>query len=156
MKFLICGSGGGKARLESLTAGYKLTNVLFIPLQPYERLSALLAAGDLHLVLQKKSASDVVLPSKLTGILAAGGCALVTAVPNTTLHTVIASHQMGIVVEPESTQALIEGITQALQTDLTVLRRNARTYAKQHLSKETTLHTFRDELLRLTHDVAST
>ncbi len=155
VKFLICGSGGGKARLKHLAEGYKLTNVSFQPLQPYERLSALLAAGDVHLVLQKKSASDLVLPSKLTGILAAGGCALVTAVPNTTLHNVIANHQMGIVVEPESTHALVEGINQAFQTDLTLFRQNARAYAKQHLSKEATLHRFGDELVRLTNEVAS-
>jgi colanic acid biosynthesis glycosyl transferase WcaI len=155
VKFLICGSGGGKARLETLVNDYKLTNVLFQPLQPYERLSALLATGDVHLVLQKKSASDLVLPSKLTSILSAGGCALITAVPNTTLHTVIARHQMGIIVEPESTHALIEGINQAFQTDLTVVRQNARAYAKRHLSKEATLHRFRNELLRLTNGVAS-
>ena len=153
VKFLICGSGGGKARLETLAENYGLTNVLFIPLQPYDRLAALLAVGDVHLVLQKKSASDLVLPSKLTGILAAGGCALVTAVPNTTLHNVISSNQMGIVIEPESTPALVEGINQAFRTDLTVLRRNARAYAKRQLSKEITLHRFRDELLRLNNSV---
>ena len=149
VKFLICGSGGGKAKLESLVSQYQLTNVLFQPLQPYERLSALLATGDVHLVLQKKSASDLVLPSKLTSILAAGGCALVTAVPNTTLHDVITNNQMGILIEPESTNALVEGIQQALHSDLSHVRRNARTYAKQNLGKEAILHRFGNELLRM-------
>lgn len=151
IKFIICGSGGGKARLKALAENYGLTNVLFLPLQPYERLSALLASGDVHLVLQRKSASDLVLPSKLTGILAAGGCALVTALPNTTLHNLIASHQMGIIVEPESAYALINGIKQALQTDITSFRQNARTYAKWQLSKEVILHKFQHKLLQVSN-----
>lgn len=155
MKFLICGSGGGKARLEAFVAAYRLTNVQFHPLQPYEKLSALLATADIHLVLQKKSASDLVLPSKLTGILSAGGCALVAALPGTTLFNVIDSHNMGIIIEPESVDALIGGINQAFETDLTVYRQNAQEYAKRCLSKEMILQTFNDELLRVNNSVAA-
>ncbi|GAB3884716.1 WcaI family glycosyltransferase [Spirosoma agri] len=153
-KFLICGSGGGKARLEALVREYALTNVSFHPLQPYEKLSALLATADVHLVLQKKSASDLVLPSKLTSILAAGGCALVSAVPGTTLYDVIDRHRMGILIEPESADALIAGIDQACRTDLSVYQQNARAYAKRYLSKEMILQAFGDELLRLQQSVS--
>ena len=149
IQFLICGSGGGKARLELLVSTYQLTNVRFYPLQPYDKLSALLATADIHLVLQKKSASDLVLPSKLTSILAAGGCALVSAVPGTTLYDVIAENRMGLLIEPESVKALTGSIDQALQTDLSVYKRNARRYAQQYLSKEPILHQFEEELLRL-------
>ena len=148
IKFLIFGSGGGETRLKSLVQEYSLTNVTFYPLQPYEKLSALLATADIHLVLQKKSASDLVLPSKLTSILAAGGCALVSAVPGTTLHDVIDSHQMGIVIEPESTEALKEGISRALRSDLSAFRQNARIYAQKHLSKKSILQQFEEDLLR--------
>lgn len=149
IRFLICGSGGGKTRLESLVSDYQLTNVTFHPLQPYEKLSALLATADIHLVLQKKSASDLVLPSKLTSILAAGGCALVSAVPKTTLYDIIASHQMGILIEPESVQALIEGIKYGLSDDVAFYKQNARAYARQYLSKEAILQQFETELLGL-------
>ncbi|MBD2753298.1 WcaI family glycosyltransferase [Spirosoma validum] len=149
IRFLIFGSGGGKTRLESLVNAYQLTNVAFHPLQPYEKLSALLATADVHLVLQKKSASDLVLPSKLTSILAAGGCALVSAVPGTTLYDVVATHQMGILIEPESVQALIAGIDKALTEDTTHYRQQARAYARQYLSKDEILQQFEQELLRL-------
>ncbi|RZM11709.1 MAG: colanic acid biosynthesis glycosyltransferase WcaI, partial [Pedobacter sp.] len=46
VKFLIVGSGGGKAKLEALVAHYGLANVSFHPLQPYEKLAALLATAD--------------------------------------------------------------------------------------------------------------
>ena len=149
IRFLICGSGGGKTRLESLVNDYQLVNVSFHPLQPYEKLSALLATADIHLVLQKKSASDLVLPSKLTSILAAGGCALVSAIPGTTLYDVIATHQMGILIEPESVQALIAGIEHALSEDVTSYQQNARDYARRYLSKEGILQAFEGELVRL-------
>ena len=107
---------------------------------------ALLATADVHLVLQRKSASDLVLPSKLTGILAAGGCAVISAVPGTTLYDVVDNHQMGILIEPESLEALTTGIEQALTGTRVPYRQNARQYAEQYLSKETVLTTFETDL----------
>lgn len=144
--FLIFGSGGGKTRLEALVRDYNLTNVIFYSLQPYEKLSALLATADIHLVLQKKSASDLVLPSKLTGILAAGGCALVSAVPNSTLYEVINKYQIGILIEPESADALVFNITKAFSSDLAFYKKNARIYAESYLSKEAILKEFSNHL----------
>lgn len=148
VQFVVVGSGGGKVRLKALIQAYQLTNVVFYPLQPYEKLSALLATADVHLVLQKKSASDLVLPSKLTSILAAGGCALVSAMPGTTLYEVVATNQMGILIEPESVEALVAGIGQALDGDTTSYRQQARTYAQQYLSKEAILQAFSQRLLQ--------
>ncbi|GAB4016671.1 colanic acid biosynthesis fucosyltransferase WcaI [Spirosoma migulaei] len=149
VKFLICGSGGGKMRLENMATEYGLKNIDFHPLQPYNKLSALLATADVHLVLQKKSASDLVLPSKLTSILAAGGCALVSAMPNTTLYEVIESNQMGILIEPESLEALVKGLEKALHSDLSIYKKNARQYAQSYLSKGAILKHFEKGLLAL-------
>ena len=71
VKFVIVGDGGAKKRLEDMAQEMGLQNVSFFPLQPYRDLSRLLAIADVHLVLQKKEASDLVMPSKLTGILSA-------------------------------------------------------------------------------------
>ena len=137
--FIIVGSGGGKSNLINLVNEAGLSNVLFFPLQPYEKLSALLATADVHLVLQKKSASDLVMPSKLTAILASGGCPIVTASPGTSLYDVIAEHNLGILVEPESAEALRSGIETALRSDLNEYRANSRRYSELYLSKENIL-----------------
>lgn len=152
VKFLIFGSGGGKDKLIALAQNYGLTNISFYPLQPYAKLSALLATADIHLVLQKKSASDLVLPSKLTGILSAGGCALVSAVPGTTLYDIISEHQMGILIEPESVEALKTAIEAGITADLTPFRKNARRYAETYLDKETTLNTFLKQLAEVARE----
>jgi colanic acid biosynthesis glycosyl transferase WcaI len=147
--FIISGSGGGKDKLIKLAEDHGLDNIKFYPLQPYEKLSALLAMADIHLVLQKKSASDLVMPSKLTGILAAAGCALVTALPGTSLYHVIHRHQMGILVEPESVSALTRGIENALVMNLDTIRDNARQYAEKYLSKNGILAEFENRLRRM-------
>jgi len=144
--FLIVGSGGGKEKLEQAAKDANLTQVKFFPLQPYNKLSALLATADVHLVLQKKSAADLVMPSKLTGILAAGGCAIVTAEAGTSLHVVVDQHKMGILIEPESVQSLCDGIEYVLNSDINVYKTNARKYAEQYLSKEGILKDFERNL----------
>jgi colanic acid biosynthesis glycosyl transferase WcaI len=149
--FVIVGSGGAKANLLRLVKEADLQNIVFLPLQPYEKLSALLAIGDLHLILQKKSASDLVLPSKLTSILAVGGCPVVTAVPNTTLFDVISQNRLGILVEPESADALVEALDKALSQDLAQLKFNARNYAEAHLSKKSILEQWELVLREVAH-----
>lgn len=149
VKFVICGSGGAKEKLMRQTASAELQNVFFFPLQPYEKLSKLLAIADLHLVLQKGSAADLVMPSKLTGILAAGGCALVTALPGTTLYEVIKEHNMGILVSPDDEKALREGIARGLKEDSSSIEKNARGYAEQYLDKKQILLTLEGALQAL-------
>ena len=148
--FVFVGSGGGRERLEAMVRAAQLTNVRFFPLQPYEKLSSLLAIADLHLVLQKKAASDLVMPSKLTGIMAAGGCAIVTALPGTSLYQIMQDHRLGIIVAPESVVAMRNGIEQALAADLSEYRSNARKYAEDHLSRTKILTKIEETLLQLT------
>ena len=54
------------------TAVAGLPNVRLLPLQPSERLSELLGMADIHLLPQSPDAADLVLPSKLSGMLASG------------------------------------------------------------------------------------
>lgn len=113
--FLFVGQGGGKEKLERMSAELDLKNVLFKPLQPYELLPALLNIADCHLVVQKKGAADAVLPSKLTNILAIGGNSVITAEESTELGQ-LCKNNPGIAqcVEPESVDALISGIEKCL------------------------------------------
>ncbi|GAA0544002.1 WcaI family glycosyltransferase [Chitinophaga japonensis] len=134
LKFLICGSGPYKAKLEAMAAAMGLQQVIFFPLQPFEKFNRFLNMADVHLVIQKANASDLVMPSKLTTILAVGGLALITANPGTSLHELVERYDMGILVNAEDQQALNEGIAQAVDGDTDHLQRNARTYAETYLS----------------------
>lgn len=146
LKFAIVGEGGIKDKLIAEVKERKLSNIQFFPLQPYEKLSALLAMADLHLVLQKKSAADLVMPSKLTSILAVGGCAIVTASEGTTLYEVMTENNLGFIIEPENIEVLKTTIQNAVESDLSVYQSNARQYAKQYLDKSAILNQFEREL----------
>jgi len=139
--FVIVGQGGGKARLQTLVAERGLHNVLFLSLQPYEDLPALLALADCHLVIQRRGAADAVLPSKLTNILAVGGNAVITAEPDTELGQLcLTTPGIAVCVEPESVDALEEGIHRALMMPET--NTVAREYAERTLEKENVLRQF--------------
>jgi len=147
--FVMVGSGVGQRRLENMAKERNLDNVRFFPLQPYEDLPALLAIADIHLVLQKKKASDLVMPSKLTGILAVGGCAIITALPGTSLYEITAENNMGILCEPESATALQDAIEGAIDSDLSGIKDNAHNYAITHLNRDAILSNFIDNVKKI-------
>ena len=150
VKFLICGSGPYKSKLESLAASLGLLNVHFLPLQPFEKFNGFLNMADVHLVIQKANASDLVMPSKLTTILAVGGLALITANPDSGLYQLVKKYDMGLLVEAESQAALDAGLQQALSTDLSPQARNGRHYAEQFLSVDMVMQTFARTVLPAT------
>lgn len=146
VRFVICGSGPYKIYLEQLTARLCLQNVTFMPLQPYEKFNSFLNIADVHLVLQKKDTADLVMPSKLTTILSVGGLAIVTASPGTSLHQIMSSINLGILIEPENKEVLFDAIKNVVENDSVQLKRNAREYAKQHLSTDTVLYKYSEKV----------
>lgn len=133
IKFLICGSGPYKEKLMNLVAELKLDNVIFFPLQPVEKFNKFLNVADLHLVIQKANASDLMMPSKLTTILAVGGLALITANEGSGLHTLVQKHKVGLLAEAESQPALNRVLKEAMTGNYDAIRLNAREYAKNYL-----------------------
>jgi colanic acid biosynthesis glycosyl transferase WcaI len=146
LKFVICGSGPYKATLEALMHCLALSNVVFLPLQAPERFNHFLNMADVHLVIQKATASDLVMPSKLTTILAVGGLALITANKRSGLHTLVQQHGIGMLVEAESQDALNEGLRRALAQDVLVAATKARQYAEHFLSIDQVMLTFEKAL----------
>lgn len=94
--FVICGEGASKHRLMDMAAG--LENVKFLPLQPIDRLNELLNLADVHLLPQRADAEDLVMPSKLTAILASGRPVVATVREGTQIANVV--KDCGVVVNP--------------------------------------------------------
>jgi colanic acid biosynthesis glycosyl transferase WcaI len=141
-KFVICGAGPYKEQLEKLKEELNLKNVFFMPLQTSITFNSFLNMADIHLVLQKAGASDLVLPSKLCTILSIGGVAIVTANEGTSLHSIINSCDMGVLIEPESPAALSHAIHTTLNNGIDKKRENARRYAEHYLSSNKILTDF--------------
>ena len=151
--FLLVGEGAAKEQLVSEAQARGLTNMVFKPVQPLKDLPALLSLADLHLVIQKRGAADAVMPSKLTGILAAGGFSIITADEHTELGQLVCSNPgIAVLVEPENANALATAIVDFLDHGKTVRQHNtvARNYAEQHLSSTTVLRKLNDKISDLT------
>ncbi len=148
LKFLICGSGPYKQKLSLLCEQLGLQNVLFYPLQPYEKFNDFLNLADVHLVIQKANASDLVMPSKLTTVLGVGGLAIITANAGTCLHSLVDQHKLGLLIEPENQKALIEAIQKAVTENHGYLKLNARRYTEEHLSIDKVMEAYEKEVLK--------
>jgi colanic acid biosynthesis glycosyl transferase WcaI len=146
IRFIICGSGPYKEKLSLKARRMGLNNILFLPLQPKERFNEFLNMADLHLVLQKGNASDLVMPSKLSTILSVGGLAIVTAARKTSLYNIITRHDMGIVIDPENQSALVDSIRSAIEHSYTSMKANARNFAMEFLTINNVIEKFMSEI----------
>jgi colanic acid biosynthesis glycosyl transferase WcaI len=146
LRFVFCGEGPGKAALANLAGS--LPNVRWIPLQPFGRLNDLLNLADIHLLPQKSDAADLVMPSKLTGMLASGRPVVATARDGTQLAQVVEGR--GAVVAPGDAAAFAHAVEQLSQDwrGREALGRNARQYAVSQLEKRSVLSRFEQELLQ--------
>lgn len=145
--FIFCGNGTGRDDLIALCNG--LPNVQIIDLQPIERLGELLTMADIHLLPQRADAADLVMPSKLTGMLASGRPVVATAHPDTELAKVVSA--CGLVVKPEQPQAFADAI-RVLAQDVELRIRlglAGRVYAEENLNRDVVLGRFETELKNL-------
>jgi colanic acid biosynthesis glycosyl transferase WcaI len=144
--FVICGNGPSRGPLMS--ACIRLRNVHFLDLQPAERLNELLGMADIHVLPQRADAADLVMPSKLAGMLASGKAVIVTAHPGTELGNVMSGR--GLVVPPGDAAMLADAIEQLAVSPLAreALGAAGRSFAESELDQNAILSRFEQELFR--------
>lgn len=148
--FVFCGNGAGRADLVQRCAG--LPNAHFLDLQPMARLNDLLALADIHLLPQRADAADLVMPSKLTGMLASARPVVATARPGTELASVVQG--CGLVVPPEDPRAMADAVL-ALAADAAWRARlgaAGRAHAVQHMDREAVLRRYESVLMGKKND----
>ena len=145
LRFVFCGDGSYRQVFVEKAKG--LSNVTILPFQPSERLNDLLNLADIHLLPQRAGAADLVMPSKLTGMLASGRPVLATATPGTELASAVLGH--GIVVPPGDLNAFVSALLDlAADGDLRqTLGHAARKYAVSHLNRDDILRRFEHSML---------
>lgn len=113
IKFVIAGEGPAK---KSLMAKYaRLSNVNFLPFQPYEKFNEFMNLASLHALPQERGAADLVLPSKLGGMLASGAPVVVTADLGTELANFLGDS--ALITPPGDPDALAKAIQNASKGD---------------------------------------
>jgi colanic acid biosynthesis glycosyl transferase WcaI len=153
IQFVICGDGVMKPQIEAAAAG--MTNIHFLPLQPFHRLGELLAMADVHLLPQSPDAADLVLPSKLSGMLASGRPVIATCREGTELHSIVS--ECGLAVPPEESATLAAAAIRKLSEEPEVrveFGRRARAYAEANFERDAVLGRVFEHLERETSAVA--
>ncbi|MEH2417278.1 glycosyltransferase family 4 protein [Nostoc sp.] len=139
--FVIVGESIALQRLHEYCLLNGADNVLLLPLQPREKLPEMLAASDVGLIVQKRNVISFNMPSKIP-LLLASGRPIVGSVPATgTAAKAIQLSGGGIVVEPESPDAMAAAVHDlyANPTLGAKLGNSGRQFAEENYSLEQAL-----------------
>ncbi len=129
--FIIAGEGAAKKRLQELAIGVE--NVMWLPIQPYENLNDFLNVADIHLLTQLPDAADLVMPSKLTGMLSSGIPVVANANEGTQVYKVVS--KCGIAVPSFDTESFAKAIADLADDENKRIKFGnfAREYAEKYL-----------------------
>lgn len=145
IRFVLCGDGAVRQRLQAKYAG--LNNVTWLPLQPMEMLNELLNMADVHLLPQRADAADLVMPSRLLGMLASARPVLATATRDTQVGSIVA--QCGV-LSPAGDAAEFAMALQKLSADAGLrasLGAAGRLVARERFSRRAVLEEFERKLM---------
>ncbi|WP_197204077.1 WcaI family glycosyltransferase [Crateriforma conspicua] len=137
---VICGTGAAVDDLRARAQG--VPGLQLLPPQPWQHFNELMNCADLHLLPQKAGAADLVMPSKLTGMLASGRPVVACADPGTQIADVVQGR--GVVVPAGDTAAFTDAI-RMLADDPGLCRalgQAARRFAVDHLGRDAILRRF--------------
>ena len=126
--FLFIGGGAQKTEVERVTAERRLTNVLFRPYQPREKLGQSLGVADVHVVSLRPELEGLVVPSKFYGVAAVGRPTIFIGDPDGEIGSIVREAQCGVCVKEGDAGALARAISE-LRDDVRLRERmgaNAR------------------------------
>ncbi|WP_030540037.1 WcaI family glycosyltransferase [Sphingobium sp. DC-2] len=147
IRFVICGEGPEMIHLAEATRD--LPNVLLKGLQPREQLGSLLSLASVHLLPQIEGAADLVLPSKLTNMLASGRPVIATARAETGLAWEIEG--CGLAIPPGDADAFSAAVEAVMDSPAmrSGLGEVARQRARERWSKAAIMSAVQAELSAL-------
>jgi colanic acid biosynthesis glycosyl transferase WcaI len=139
--FAIAGESQALERLEKYCQTCGADNVVLLPLEPREQLPSMLAGADIGLIVQKSNVISFNMPSKIP-LLLASGRAIIGSVPASgTASKAIRKSGGGIVVKPESPEALAAAVMDLYNNPVKteMLGKKGREFAVEYYSFEQAL-----------------
>ena len=130
--FVINGGGSTRPGLEQDAAD--LDNVVFVDLQPAERLPDVLAAGDVHVIALRRGLGRSSVPSKLYSILAAARPVLASIDDGTEVVRVVGEIGAGLTVEPDDAAAFVAAVEALVDADRTAMGERGRAFVEEWVS----------------------
>jgi colanic acid biosynthesis glycosyl transferase WcaI len=143
--FVFVGRGERKQEAENLVRNLRLENVVFIPLQPPDRMSLVWGSADVALVSLRKNMSRGAFPSKIYGILSSATPMVAMVDRGSEIWQLAEQSEVGVCVEAEDSLELANTI-KSLRSRPGVLRKmgdNGRKLVEARYSKETILRQYK-------------
>ncbi|WP_371927320.1 glycosyltransferase family 4 protein [Methylomonas subterranea] len=109
--FLLIGGGAQLPRVQQECREKGLSNVMFKPYQPREKLSESLSVADVHLISLKAELESLIVPSKFYGVLAVGRPVIFIGDKQGELAKIIQLEMCGDVVKQGDVAQIIVAIT---------------------------------------------
>ncbi|HEY2991255.1 MAG TPA: glycosyltransferase family 4 protein [Methylomirabilota bacterium] len=146
--FVFVGDGAMREPLEQAVQAAGLTNVVFLPFQPADRVPDVLATADVCLVPLRRGLGRGSLPSKTLSIFAAGRPVLAAVDGDSDLADLVRRSGAGICVAPEDPEALAAAIVTLKRDEASRARMASagRRFAHEHHRLEPAVDAFEDTL----------
>lgn len=147
VELLVVGAGNAIERIRTLAGS--TPRAVFRPLVPHDRYPALLAAADVHVVLQRRVSAGANLPSKIASYLASGRPIVASVHQSSPAGQLLRKSGGAIIVPPDDPQAL-GGAMRQLHNDAGLraeLGRRGREFAVAALSRKVILPLLEREVL---------
>ncbi len=128
-----------------------LENVSYYPPVDYEELSSLLCSADLHILFQKNSVIDSVMPSKLLGMMASAKPSLIKGNLNSEVKAIIEKSNGGFYLDSDKVEDFLVIINDLMKNNqsLETIGFRARDYVKKEFSLEKVLSSFETKIADL-------
>ena len=134
-EIIIVGDGSKKNWLLDRTV--HLPNIKHYPPVPYSELSDLLCSVDIHLLFQKPDFLDIVMPSKVLGMMASAKPSLIIGHRESEINSVFKSNNIGLYFDRYSKEVVIELDKISKQnSQMKEMGENARVYVIKNFSKD--------------------
>ncbi len=132
--FVINGDGAARKKLQE--DGSRIPNLYFGEYQPIERLSEVLATGDIHVVPLRAGLASVSVPSKSYSILAASRPVLAAIDLDTEIPHILHQAHAGIAVGPDNVELFIAALRKMIANPqiLIEMGANGRKWVETHAS----------------------
>ena len=143
----LIGEGAKKEEVVSLVKGF--SNLTYSPPVRYEELNDILCGADLHILFQKDTVIDTVMPSKILGMMASARPSIVTGYAESEVKTNFESANGGFYFSGRDTMDNIQKCIAKLSHDrlyAQTIGANARRFIVENYSLEKILSTFQKKI----------
>jgi colanic acid biosynthesis glycosyl transferase WcaI len=139
--YLMVGDGVEAGRLKAQAEARRLTNLRFFSLQPRPAFENLLSLTGVGLVTQQSCVSDIVFPSKVETLLAAGRPVIASVNPSSEVARAIRDAAAGLVVGPGDAKSLVEAVLTLRSNpgNAQSMGQSGRAYARDRWNRQTNL-----------------